>query len=34
MKFSFKSVAESTVIDVATLGNTAGVIGAAWLAKH
>jgi glucokinase len=33
LKFSFKSVAESTVIDVATLGNTAGVIGAAWLAK-
>ena len=34
LKFSFKSVAESTVIDVATLGNTAGVIGAAWLAKN
>jgi len=33
LKFSFKSVAESTKIDVATLGNTAGVIGAAWLAK-
>ncbi|WP_445490433.1 ROK family glucokinase [Niallia sp. 03133] len=32
-KYCFKSVAESTVIDVATLGNTAGVIGAAWLAK-
>ncbi|MFT8319284.1 MAG: ROK family glucokinase [Bacillus sp. (in: firmicutes)] len=32
-KYSFKSVAESTVIDVATLGNAAGVIGAAWLAK-
>ncbi|MGP7816237.1 ROK family glucokinase [Niallia sp. 01092] len=32
-KFSFKSVVESTTIDVATLGNAAGVIGAAWLAK-
>lgn len=33
LKYSFKNVAESTIIDVATLGNTAGVIGAAWLAK-
>lgn len=31
--YSFKSVAQSTVLDVATLGNAAGVIGAAWLAK-
>ncbi|GKU81254.1 ROK family glucokinase [Niallia sp. NCCP-28] len=31
--YSFKSVAQSTNLDVATLGNVAGVIGAAWLAK-
>jgi len=31
--YSFKSVAQSTILDVATLGNAAGVIGAAWLAK-
>ncbi|WP_141431594.1 ROK family glucokinase [Bacillus sp. 03113] len=33
-KYSFKSVAESTQISIATLGNDAGVIGAAWLAKN
>jgi glucokinase len=33
-KFSFPRVRESTVIDIATLGNDAGVIGAAWLAKN
>lgn len=32
-KYSFSAVAQSTVIDVATLGNAAGVIGAALLAK-
>ncbi|GIN85485.1 glucokinase [Heyndrickxia sporothermodurans] len=30
-KFSFTPVAQSTSIDLATLGNNAGVIGAAWL---
>lgn len=33
-KFAFPRVKESTVIDIATLGNDAGVIGAAWLAKN
>jgi glucokinase len=33
-KFSFPRVRESTEIDIATLGNDAGVIGAAWLAKN
>ncbi|WP_264803223.1 ROK family glucokinase [Cytobacillus sp. NCCP-133] len=33
-KFAFSRVKESTVIDIATLGNDAGVIGAAWLAKN
>lgn len=33
IKHSFRSVGESTTIDLATLGNAAGVIGAAWLAK-
>ena len=30
-KFAFSTVAQSTRIDLATLGNDAGVIGAAWL---
>ncbi|WP_226618330.1 ROK family glucokinase [Cytobacillus firmus] len=34
IKFAFPGVKESTVIDIATLGNDAGVIGAAWLAKN
>ncbi|KON87055.1 glucokinase [Sporosarcina globispora] len=34
VKFAFPGVKESTVIDIATLGNDAGVIGAAWLAKN
>lgn len=34
MKFAFARVKESTIIDIATLGNDAGVIGAAWLAKN
>lgn len=34
IKFAFPRVKESTVIDIATLGNDAGVIGAAWLAKN
>ncbi|MBT2687138.1 ROK family glucokinase [Bacillus sp. ISL-47] len=33
-KFAFPRVRESTEIDIATLGNDAGVIGAAWLAKN
>ncbi|TFD92287.1 ROK family glucokinase [Jeotgalibacillus sp. R-1-5s-1] len=32
--FAFPTVAESTEITVATLGNDAGVIGAAWLIKY
>jgi glucokinase len=32
--YAFPSVCESTVIDMATLGNDAGVIGAAWLVKN
>ncbi|MBN8200534.1 ROK family glucokinase [Bacillus sp. NTK034] len=34
VKFAFPGVRDSTVIDIATLGNDAGVIGAAWLAKN
>lgn len=33
-QFAFPRVRESTEIDIATLGNDAGVIGAAWLAKN
>jgi glucokinase len=33
-KFSFARVKESTEIAIATLGNDAGVIGAAWLIKN
>ncbi|KIL48524.1 glucokinase [Jeotgalibacillus alimentarius] len=33
-EFAFPTVAESTEIKVATLGNDAGVIGAAWLIKY
>ncbi|PLR89496.1 ROK family glucokinase [Bacillus sp. T33-2] len=33
-KFAFPRVAKSTEIAIATLGNDAGVIGAAWLAKN
>jgi glucokinase len=33
-KYAFKRVRESTEIDIATLGNDAGVIGAAWLVKN
>jgi glucokinase len=33
-RFAFPSVAVSTSIDIATLGNDAGVIGAAWLIKN
>ncbi|ALC89938.1 glucokinase [Bacillus sp. FJAT-18017] len=33
-QFAFPRVRESTKIDLATLGNDAGVIGAAWLAKN
>jgi glucokinase len=33
-QFSFKAVRESTEISLATLGNDAGVIGAAWLVKN
>ncbi|MEW9500419.1 ROK family glucokinase [Jeotgalibacillus marinus] len=33
-QFAFSTVAESTTIEVATLGNDAGVIGAAWLIKE
>ncbi|RLQ98234.1 ROK family glucokinase [Falsibacillus albus] len=32
-KFAFPTVAESTSLAIATLGNDAGVIGAAWLVK-
>ncbi|RFU61895.1 ROK family glucokinase [Bacillus sp. V59.32b] len=32
-RYAFKRVRESTQIDIATLGNDAGVIGAAWLVK-
>ncbi len=32
-KYAFKRVKKSTVISLATLGNDAGVIGAAWLIK-
>jgi glucokinase len=32
-QFSFKPVRESTEINLATLGNDAGIIGAAWLVK-
>ncbi|RFU66792.1 ROK family protein [Peribacillus saganii] len=32
-KFAFPRVAKSTELDIATLGNDAGVIGAAWLVK-
>ncbi|MFS0635887.1 ROK family glucokinase [Mesobacillus foraminis] len=34
LKHSFPSVAKSTEIAIATLGNDAGVIGAAWLVKN
>ncbi|MDP4164818.1 MAG: ROK family protein, partial [Bacillota bacterium] len=33
-KFAFPRVKQSTQISVATLGNDAGVIGAAWLIKN
>lgn len=33
-KFAFSVVAESTSLSIATLGNDAGVVGAAWLAKE
>ncbi len=33
-RFAFPRVAVSTSIDIATLGNDAGVIGAAWLIKN
>lgn len=33
-KYTFPRVRESTEIDIATLGNDAGVIGAAWLVKN
>lgn len=33
-KFSFQRVKESTELAIATLGNDAGVIGAAWLIKN
>lgn len=33
-QYAFSTVAESTSIEVATLGNDAGVIGAAWLIKY
>jgi glucokinase len=33
-RYAFKRVRESTEIDIATLGNDAGVIGAAWLVKN
>ncbi|WP_043933880.1 ROK family glucokinase [Bacillus sp. EB01] len=33
-QFAFPRVRESTKIELATLGNDAGVIGAAWLAKN
>ncbi|MBU8879381.1 ROK family glucokinase [Bacillus sp. FJAT-29790] len=33
-KFAFPRVGQSTIIDLAILGNDAGVIGAAWLAKN
>lgn len=32
-QFAFKPVRESTVMNLATLGNDAGIIGAAWLVK-
>jgi glucokinase len=32
--YAFPRVAQSTEIELATLGNDAGVIGAAWLIKH
>lgn len=34
LKFCFPRVADSTEISLASLGNDAGVIGAAWLAKN
>jgi glucokinase len=33
-KFAFPRVAKSTEISIATLGNDAGIIGAAWLVKN
>ncbi|TWE06438.1 glucokinase [Neobacillus bataviensis] len=33
-KFAFPAVRNSTEIDIATLGNDAGVLGAAWLIKN
>jgi glucokinase len=33
-QYAFPRVRESTAIDIATLGNDAGVIGAAWLVKN
>ncbi|PLT34712.1 ROK family glucokinase [Bacillus sp. V5-8f] len=33
-QYAFPRVGESTEIDIATLGNDAGVIGAAWLVKN
>jgi glucokinase len=33
-KFTFDRALKSTTITIATLGNDAGVIGAAWLGKH
>jgi len=33
-QYAFSTVAESTTLEVATLGNDAGVIGAAWLIKY
>ncbi|KIL44398.1 ROK family glucokinase [Jeotgalibacillus soli] len=33
-QYAFSTVAESTAIEIATLGNDAGVYGAAWLVKY
>ncbi|PPA71411.1 ROK family glucokinase [Jeotgalibacillus proteolyticus] len=33
-QYAFPTVAESTTLEIATLGNDAGVIGAAWLIKY
>ncbi|HZG72155.1 MAG TPA: ROK family glucokinase [Chondromyces sp.] len=34
LKYAFPTVRKSTELDLATLGNDAGVIGASWLVKH
>jgi len=34
LKYAFNTVGKSTKLELATLGNDAGVLGAAWLALN